>query len=78
MSERQHFVLSVREQDERGSLRPIPGEAFDFWRRVANKRGIDPGSIISNRNGFTGLPQGHRRAWCYPMRLKCDPLGTHD
>jgi hypothetical protein len=69
MAERQHFALTSQEYDEFLHLRPIPGEAFDFWRKVARDRKVDPGSIISEFGRFTALPLGHRDHWCHPAPL---------
>ncbi len=54
-----------------GRLAPFVGAAFDFWREVAEKRGLDSGSIISDGKMFTGLPSGHGKHWCFPIPLKC-------
>jgi hypothetical protein len=45
-----------------------------FWWSVGRARGIDHATIIGVEGdpaAFTGLPWGHGKAWCWPMRLKC-------
>jgi hypothetical protein len=72
--DRVEFKLSRAEQDHFNDLRPLPGEALDFWRAVAVTRGLDPQTILPVRLGgwdFTGLPVGHSHHWCWPIPLKC-------
>ncbi len=69
MAERQHFALTSQEYDEFLHLRPIPGEAFDFWREIARRRKVDPGSILSEYGRFIALPLGHHDHWCHPAPL---------
>lgn len=72
MIQRQHFNLTAPERERFDMLRPIPGDAFAFWRQVAQARGLDPGSIIGIPNGtFTALPLGHNKHWCFPFPLVC-------
>ena len=52
-------------------LAPFPGVAFSFWKRVADARGLDYKTIISNGQSFTALPVGHAKPWCWPIALKC-------
>lgn len=55
-------TLEPDEQVEFGRLRKWPGAAFAFWRRVCGRRGLDPKTLI----GFTALPIGHGKHWCWP------------
>jgi hypothetical protein len=68
---RKQFELSAIEKRQFARLRPIQGEALDFWGRVAYVRGLDPATIISEAGKFTALPMGHGHHWCYPSKLKC-------
>jgi hypothetical protein len=73
--QRERIELTPREMAEYGALAPAPGVAFDFWRRVAAARGLDPATVISEGGilGFgmtTALPWGHGRHWCWPSALK--------
>lgn len=68
---RRKFTLSDTEQRQFGRLRPMEGEAFRFWEQVAQARGLDPDSILSNCESFTALPLGHNKDWCFPIPLKC-------
>lgn len=68
---RQKFRLSLTEYRQFSRLKPFEGEAFQFWCRVAKSRGLDPASIISNGEYFTGLPKDHGKHWCFPIPLKC-------
>lgn len=46
-----------------------------FWRDVAHDRGLDYMTIIGDQEDphvFTGLPKGHGKQWCYPIKLKCN------
>jgi hypothetical protein len=49
---------------------------WQFWQDVADRRGIDYGSILSvsgkEPRSFSALPKGHTNAWCFPSRLKCN------
>jgi hypothetical protein len=71
MVERRTFKLSPAEDDEFNRLRPIPGEAFEFWGRVAARRGLSPRTIISDKHVFSGLPAHYVGPWCWPMTLVC-------
>lgn len=68
---RQTFQLTVLEQKRFRRLKPVPGEAVDFWKLAAHERGMDPDTVISNGKGFSALPYGHGKHWCYPIALKC-------
>jgi hypothetical protein len=71
MSERIEVILNSGEWDAFNSLRPFPGEAIAFWRGVAERRKLDPKSLLSLNEKFTGLPLGHGHHWCYPLSLQC-------
>ena len=70
---RKKFTLSEAEFKQFKVLRhqPYQNIAINFWAKVANDRGLDPASIISSGETFTGLPVGHEKWWCYPVALKC-------
>jgi hypothetical protein len=68
---RKSFILTEIEYSAFKRLRPIQGEAISFWHRVARRRELDPGSIISNGETFTALPMDHGKQWCFPIVLKC-------
>ena len=53
------------------SLRPVEGAAFAFWDRVARARDIDCRTIIYDGYKYTGLPNGHKKYWCWPIPLTC-------
>ncbi len=65
------FTLTPRERDEFEALRPIQGEAWKLWQKVATKRGQDYRSIMVDNGKITALPAGHGLPWCYPMPVKC-------
>lgn len=67
---RNTFALTTTERSEFYRLRALPGEAVEFWQKVAVARGLDPYSVISNGNTFTALSKGHGKQWCYPLPLK--------
>jgi hypothetical protein len=69
--QRLHFSLTKQELSDFRKLRPVEGEAIDFWGKVAISRGLDPKTIISDRKGFSGLPEGHGKHWCFPSKLRC-------
>ena len=71
MNLRQSFQLTPQEQKRFRRLKPVEGEAMSFWQRAAHVRGMDPETVISNGRGFTALPYGHGKQWCYPIPLKC-------
>lgn len=75
---RQFYSLTKQELYQFRKLRPEEGQAIDFWARVAISRGLDPQTIISDRKGFSGLPDGHGKHWCYPIRLKCRKRPIYD
>ena len=63
--------------DEIKEFRRLPldyGVAFEFWRKVAYTRGLDPKSIIGIETDFTALPLNHGTHWCYPSPLRCMSL----
>ncbi len=66
---RQSHTLDSRELFEFQTLIPEQGKALSFWARVAYKRGLDPATIISDAPAFTGLPRGHTKHWCWPLKL---------
>lgn len=68
---RQTFKLSDIEQRQFRRLRPFQNEAVSFWKKVADMRGVDAASIISQAPIFTALPLGHGKHWCFPHALKC-------
>lgn len=70
---RRKYQLEPVEQRQFSKLRPLQGEAFAFWGKVARARGLDPRTLITDgRNGeFTALPLGHDKHWCYPFALRC-------
>lgn len=63
--------------DERAAwerLPPLENRAWDFWRSVAQARGLDYRTIVcANNHGyeFTALPLGHGKPWCWPAPIKC-------
>lgn len=71
---RRKYTLSETELKQFRALRyhPFQNMAFNFWAKVANARGLDPKSIISAGETFTGLPVGHGKHWCFPIPLKCN------
>jgi hypothetical protein len=71
---RKTYELTPQEASELRSLREVPGEAFKFWKRVAERCVVDPSTIIgitNNRSKFTALPFGHGKWWCWPSALEC-------
>ena len=68
--QRQRYSLTKSELKDFWNLKPEMGAALDFWARVAISRGLDPKSIISDRKGFSGLPVGHGKPWCFPYKLR--------
>ena len=74
---RESFTLTPEEVFEFRRLRPLPDEAFEFWRLVAHKRGLDYKTIIGTDTDFTGhvtftaMSLGHGKQWCWPAPLKC-------
>lgn len=72
MSDRIVFALDPIEWSDFQGIRPFLGDAFAFWREVANRRQLDPKSIIwISGDKYSALPRGHRAHWCYPMPLRC-------
>lgn len=71
---RETYELTAEEVSQLENLRGWPGVAFDFWRKVATRLGVDPKTIIHDfidRRKFTGLPAGHGKWWCFPIPLEC-------
>ena len=66
---RQKHTLDDLELREFINLPFEQGRALSFWARVACRRGLDPATIISSAPAFTGLPRGHGKHWCWPLRL---------
>lgn len=51
------------------------GAAVAFWKSVAERRGLDPKTIITYEPGtFTALPLGHGKHWCWPSPLRAPPI----
>ena len=81
---REKFKLNDEEIREFKALYPDHKVAFEFWKAVAERRGIDYKSIIgiistNNINtSFTALPLGHGMDWCYPSPLKCSFVPKQD
>jgi hypothetical protein len=72
--QRKAYDLTPEEAYELDHLRDVSGVAFPFWRRVASRCDVDPGTIISvtgNRYKFTALPICHGKWWCWPSPLEC-------
>lgn len=72
---RDRVKITLSEQ-ERVTLKGLPldiGKGFEFWRRIADDRGVDARTIMLDGIGaITALPLEHGRdAWCYPLPLKC-------
>ena len=74
---REKHQLTAVEFRQFARLRPIQGEAFAFWHRVAVARKLDPASVISDGAAFTALPENHDVHWCYPIQLKCKKRVTY-
>lgn len=68
---RQSHQLSDLESKQFYNLRPFPGDAWSFWRRAASVRGLDPETLITKGEVFSGLPVGHGKHWCFPIPLEC-------
>ncbi len=71
---RKTYYLNSSEINRFYRLRPVQGEAWDFWKTVALVRGLDYKSIIGdteNKHKFTALAMNHKKQWCYPWALKC-------
>lgn len=69
------IVLTQPEQRRFRKLRPISGEAQNFWWKVARDRGLDPGSVLTVDGVTSGLPKEHTKHWCWPYaaRYKSKP-----
>ena len=71
-NDRLNFTLTKSEENDFYRIKPLPGEAYDFWKKVADERDLDYRTIISSNYGtFSGLKRGHNTYWCYPFLLKC-------
>ncbi len=68
---RTEFQLTSQELAAFAKIRPIPGEAWDFWEKVALGRGMDFRTILYTDGHYSALPLGHRKPWCDPLPLKC-------
>jgi hypothetical protein len=68
---REHHSLTAQEMGQFKWLKPEPGEAIEFWGGVAHRRGLDYTTLITEAPKFSGLPYGHGKDWCFPIRLKC-------
>lgn len=69
---REMIDLTPREDDAFNRLRPVPGDAFDFWRKVTADRGLDPVTVTSfsgSEKDVSALPLGHGKHWCWPSAL---------
>lgn len=76
---RNTYTMTEIEVTKFNRLRPFPGEAFTFWKRVAVDRGVDPGSMITegHKAKFSALPLNHGKQWCFPFALKCVKKPTY-
>lgn len=72
MTERVEIYLTKLEKERLYRLRPSPGEAFDFWKDVADVRGLDYSTIYVLGSSCTALPIGHKKHWCFPLSLKAE------
>lgn len=70
---RNTFTMTEIETAQFYRLRPNQGEAIAFWNRVAQRRELDPKSMITEGHfgRFTALPLNHGKHWCFPIPLKC-------
>ncbi len=68
---RKTFKLTSDERYRFRRLKPLPHQAFDFWKEVAKDRNLDPASIMWTDGELSGLPLGHGKWWCFPVPLKC-------
>lgn len=71
MTTRTQVILTKSEQAEFTQLKPEPGDAWTFWKKVAAARGLDHRSLIDQKGKLSGLPKGHKHHWCYPIPLQC-------
>lgn len=76
--QRETFKLTSEERARFYRLRPIVGEAFDFWKGVAKARDLDYKTIYYLDGEYSGLPVEKHwsvkdldRGWCWPIPLKC-------
>lgn len=83
---RQLYTLTEEERDaflslSRRQLHADGKPVWDFWRAVADARGLDYESIIGNPNDwtkFTAFPLGHGKHWCWPSALNVKPPANFD
>ena len=68
---REHHTLTAEEERAFRRLPPEPEVAIEFWGGVAHRRGLDYTTLITVAPKFSGMPYGHNRPWCWPMKLKC-------
>lgn len=74
--ERKTYNLTTQEMRDLFQIRTGQNaeKVWDFWREIAESRGLDYQSIIGSetvQGAFTALPLGHNKHWCYPIPLKC-------
>jgi hypothetical protein len=47
-------------------------DPFAWWHALGERRGFDATTVIGNGvGGFTALPRGHGKPWCWPLPLRC-------
>lgn len=71
MTQREAIKLTPSEQRRYNHLKPLVGEAFDFWKDVSRVRGLDYSTILFEDGYHTALLLGHGVDWCYPYPLIC-------
>lgn len=70
---RTNYKLNEQEIDKFHRLRPLPEQAFEFWREVAVSRGLDPVTVLHvGAYVFSALPYGHGCHWCWPANLRIE------
>lgn len=78
MIKREIYQLTDVEFREKQRLPRERDFAWDFWRKVSDRLGIDYNSILPNyaephsKRSFTALQKGHNKHWCWPLKLKCE------
>ena len=75
------YKLDREEIDRFNRLQPVPEAAFKFWKNVAESRGLNYKTIISEPQPYTFSAMEKitpRRPWCHPIPLKCSkpPVAT--
>lgn len=75
---RKTYQLEPHEVRQFYRLRPLPGVALSFWKNVADARGLDYKSLITDGRSFSGLPKDHGKQWCYPIPLACKRKARYD